>query len=622
MADLDAIYAIDDRTAAFENHGEGILVSIAGPGTGKTHSFLRRIEALTNQQDVEPETICYLTFNREISQAFLADYEDELGPQVDGAHRPRVSTLHSFACRLIRNQGFQIGYDGPLYFMSIADRDQQASAVFLADLLPLVERGRIGTVLELRQALENVKQAWRDNVNPESLGEPASRVLQICLELARAYRLVDWDQAISLGHALFSDLGKRPGWIARIEHFLVDEYQDFNRAEQAFISTLATTVRSIVVVGDDDQSLYSQRGGSPEGLRELFRSEDCDRVTLVRCRRCKSRILETANTLLAKMRPDPHTMLPYEEGGQVACYRFKSAKAEIEFLGGCLRQRIDELPEHPGSKDGVVCLFYSRKALGFYLGRLESQVPCYTRKAPAHPERMWLERVLELVCRPEQRFVQRLILESYRPLGPSHKRAMAELVLENDISPADAMDMLISDGRLTGAAATAARDFCKLCAVLSSQDSGLIAESLSERLATDPAELRDRLELFTQQLGRAGQEDVIRSLCDELIPESALPPEDPSAVLFLTMHGSKGLTKKTVVMPGLEDAWLPGKATGSDLEERRRVFYVAFTRATDEVLITYPLTRARGDPFNYPAPGRAEASRFVTESDIPNRWHP
>ena len=82
------------------------------------------------------------------------------------------------------------------------------------------------------------------------------------------------------------------------------------------------------------------------------------------------------------------------------------------------------------------------------------------------------------------------------------------------------------------------------------------------------------------------------------------------------MHGSKGLTRHTVVMPGLEGAHLPGNARTEEIPERQRLYYVALTRATDHVLITVPKTRARGDPFNFPAPGRGEPSPFVAQSGI------
>jgi len=621
MANLDANYDIDHRADAIANYQDGVLVCLAGPGTGKTHSFLRRIRKLTTEQGVAPEKICYLTFIREIGKAFAVDYEEDQEAGVYEAPRTRISTLHSFACRLIRNQGFRHGFNGPLYFMSVADRKDYRSKVFLTDLLPLVKRGKLSTVPRLGKVLENTKEAWRDNIDPASLPEPIPAVLPLCLDLSRAYRLIDWDQAIPFAHTLFQSLDEPPGWIAHIDHFLVDEYQDFNRAEQAFIAALATTVRSMVIVGDDDQSLYSGRGGAPDGLRELYCSDDVDQVSLVRCYRCKSRILDAANTFLAAMRPDPRPMIPKYYGGQLACYRFKSAKAEIAYLAEFLKGCIATLPEEPKPNDGIVCLFPDWKVLNSYMTLLRESVPCYSRKPPFHTERAWLERALELVYNPGQRFVERLLLEDFSDIKPRHKRAMVKLVLERDISPVEALDILASTGKLSGAAVPTAQAFCGLCQALSSRDVDLIVGKLAERLAVEISVLCEEIDTFIQQLDQSTQEDAINTLCDTLVPESALLPEDPRAVLCLTMHGSKGLTKRTVVMPGLEDAWLPGDASENDMDEKERLFYVALTRATDQVLITYPRTRPRGDPLNYDTPGRGLASRFVSQSGIPEVFH-
>jgi DNA helicase-2/ATP-dependent DNA helicase PcrA len=615
MANLDTNYDVDHRADAIAEYEKGILVCLAGPGTGKTYSFLRRIEALTTTHNVDVENICYFTFIREISKAFATDYEQEFGSEVLG---PRISTLHSFACRLVRNQGFRYGFDGALYFMSIADEDDECSAVFLNDLLPFVKRGQIRTAACLRKALASVKVAWQNGVDPESLGEPAIGILPTCLNLSRAYRLIDWDQAVPLAHALFETLGEPPEWIERIEHFLVDEYQDFNRAEQAFIGLLATSAKSTIIVGDDDQSLYSGRGGSPDGLRELYHSNSIDQVTLVRCYRCKSRILGAANAFLATMRSDPREMIPRFEGGELACHGFKSRKAEIAYLADFLQDSITALPPEPRPKEGVVCLFPSWKALDSYMACLtESGVPCYSRKTSPHTERTWLERALALICNPNQRFLERLLLERFDDIKPRHKQTMVELILESDISPVEALCVLISRGILSGAAATAAQAFCELCEVLSSQDADQIAVIFTEHFGIETPDLCERIDTFIQQLDQSNQEDAIANLCDVLLPESAPPNEDPRAVLCLTMHGSKGLTRKTVVLPGLEDAWLPGSTTEDSIDERKRLFYVALTRATDQVLVTYPRTRARGDPLNYQTPGRGQPSRFIRQSGIP-----
>lgn len=620
MANLDKIYDVDDRVAAFENHEAGVLVSLAGPGTGKTYSLLKRIESLT-KRGCKEDSICYLTFIREITNAFISDYIDAFGLESYEARKPRISTLHSFACRLIRNQGFRIRYDGELYFMSITDSNDDGSTVFLGDLLPLVATSTLRTVPQLRKHLDQIKIAWRDCTDPASLEDPIPTVLSICLSLLRVYRLIDWDQTIPMARDLLGRLPAQPAWISRVEHFLVDEYQDFNRAEQAFIALLSRTAKSMTIVGDDDQSLYSGRGGSPGGLRELYNSEDCDRVSLLRCRRCKSRIVRAANTFLTAMRPDPRKMLPLEDGGQVSCFRFKSTKAEIAYLAKFLSACIDRLPENPQPKDGIICLFPRWLVLNFYFDQLSPHVPCSKRKPTAHALRSWLRRALELVCRPSQRFLERLILEEYSAIKPRHRKQMVNLALQRDISPADALEILIADGKLTGVAKCEASAFCEFCYALTSQDPALIAEQLSGPLNIDVHPLRQCLEAFSQSLGEPDQEEAIGRLSDELIPDSAQPPEDPCAILFLTMHGSKGLTKNTVVMPGLEAAWLPGNAKDSALEEKRRLFYVALTRATDRVLITYPTRRARHDPLNYCTPGRGRACSFIRKCGLACYYH-
>lgn len=615
MANLDEIYDVDDRTVAFENHESGVLVSLAGPGTGKTYSLIKRIEALTTRGE-RLDSICYLTFIKEISNAFIADYADTFGLESYEANKPTISTLHSFACRLIRNQGFRIGYDGGLYFMNMTDSDDGGSEVFLQDLLSLVATGELRTRPQLRGIVDQIKVAWRNCTDPTSLEEPIPPVLLIALSLLRVYRLIDWDQTIPVAHNIFCALPEQPAWISQIEHFLVDEYQDFNRAEQAFIAALSATAKSMIIVGDDDQSLYSRRGGSPDGLRELYSSEECDRVSLLRCRRCKSRIVKAANTFMTAVWPDPRPLLVEKDGGEILCFCLKSTKAEIAYLAAFLSKCIDGLPENPRPKDGIVCLFPSRRILEFYFDHLSPQVPCSKKKSTPHPLRLWLQRALELVCRPRQRFLERLVLEGYSAIKPRHKKVMVNLMLQRDISPADALGILIADGVLTGPAASDASAFCEFCHALAGQHPALIAEQLAGPLSIDAHQLCQYLESFLQCLGEPDQEEAISRLCDELIPESAQPPKDPRTILFLTMHGSKGLTKNTVVMPGLEEACLPGNAKDSDLEEKRRLFYVALTRATDRVLITYPRRRARGDPEVYDTPGRGEACSLVGKCGV------
>lgn len=171
--------------------------------------------------------------------------------------------------------------------------------------------------------------------------------------------------------------------------------------------------------------------------------------------------------------------------------------------------------------------------------------------------------------------------------------------------------------KLTEAAISAVKAYGELCEELSSRKAELIERNLKKFMGIEVSDLSERIEEFLQGLDRGSQDNVIANLCDALVPESAAPSEDPHSVLCLTMHGAKGLTRKTVVIPGLEDSWLPGVVSGDDMGEKRRLFYVALTRATDRVLITFPRWCHPKDPLAYKRCGKP--SRFIGEAGIPVR---
>src|SRR5260370_20429039 len=106
MANLDDVYDVDARSVAFEKHEHGVLICLAGAGRGKTHSLLNRIEALTHR-GCDASAFCYVTFIKEIKNAFVGDYKKRFGEESYRTKAPRISTLHSLAGRVLRNLGFQ-----------------------------------------------------------------------------------------------------------------------------------------------------------------------------------------------------------------------------------------------------------------------------------------------------------------------------------------------------------------------------------------------------------------------------------------------------------------------------------------------------------------------------------
>src|SRR5439155_20055999 len=195
------------------------------------------------------------TYSMEDAKPFLLDVNVPYGHMSYDINKPQNSTLHSFACQLLRNWRYRVGYDGVLYFSNTADRRSDAADTFLADLLPLATRDGCRTVAQLRAHIETIKEAWRDLDDPAGLPAPVPAILATTLPLLRAFRLVGWDQTIPLASGLLND-DLSPNWIAKINRYFIDEFQDFNAAEQELIARLAADANSVVVVGDDDQSVY------------------------------------------------------------------------------------------------------------------------------------------------------------------------------------------------------------------------------------------------------------------------------------------------------------------------------------------------------------------------------
>ena len=318
----------------------------------------------------------------------------------------------------------------------------------------------------------------------------------------------------------------------------------------------------MVIVGDDNQSIYLGRGASPVGLRELYTSPVVDQVSLQRCRRCRANILSAANTFLASFQQRVQPLIAYEDGGEVGCYSLKSTKAELAFLVGRVRESLQRLPLNPAPKEAIVCLFPTRKALACYYNALCSTIPCFTKKTQPNPDRAALAECLQLVCHPHQRFAERLLLERFQAVKPRHKRLMVARVISEDVSPSRAVGMLSDSCELSGLALDAARSFAQTCQALSSRDTGTISRALSPLLGNDEGLLRESIEELLLTIRDTEQEEAISALCDRVLPASAQPADDPHAVQFLTMHASKGLTRREVFLPGFEDAWLPGECAG------------------------------------------------------------
>ena len=627
MANLDHLYPEDQRQQAFVDHQSGTLVALAGPGTGKTYSFLLRIKELTENRHVDSATICYLTFIREIVRAFKDDLRLKYPGQVPPQHIT-ASTLHSLACRLIRNGGYKIQLDGYLYILNLCDAGDQIAKIAVSDMRAALPQGTaILTVKMMRQPLQFIKNERQKGQSVSNLTGDNALVEGTYEAYSRALKLLDWDEVIPLAISLYSDEDDRPDWIKKYQHLLIDEYQDFNIAEQVFLRLISESVTSCAVVGDDDQSIYSGRGASPNGIRELVQDARANNISLVQCRRCHEQIVQSANRFLSFMHANPRHLRVIKPGGVVAIKSFKSAVAEVDYLVEYIKGILSQINENTPPDDGVVCLFASNRVLSQYRKEFEERgLKCKCKdSSDLLGDKMWVRILGKLAFQRNQPFLERLILDRFPALKPEHKKEVVAALLNAQTSVSSALASIRSKHAWREPTLTAISKYNAFIQSLTSRNATRIASCIDSVLPNgkqcNPDYVEDFLDLATAD--EMMLEEYLEILVDKIYRDSDEEGDEAEfepAVELLTLHSSKGLTRRYVILPGLERTrspyLLPGDAVGDALEERKRLFLVGITRATEFLLITYPRTRARGDWLNFQWEGQGELSEFAEKLGV------
>lgn len=606
--DLNPHYPPAERWKAVVDHGTGLLVVNAGPGTGKTYSLLRKIERLLDQK-IPAKHIYYLTFVNSIIDAFKADVAK---PKEDGGLGAsaedlgiKVSTLHSLAFKIIRTYADRLGLPEHLELYDLSTgSDNLSSITALSDLFEIVKLERVCSRKDFNRDVDALKRVWQGDTSlPAELGflDGAFGTLQ------RLYQALPWDRLVPIANQAILEHGL-PEWLQQATHFLIDEYQDFNPSEQRHIELVTQPSDSVVVVGDTDQSIYSGRSASPKGLETLLSRAEVSTVNFVLCRRCPPAITTGANKILQLIDPTgsaarllrPHKTDPGDLSSQV----LMSCKAELDLLAKRIKAWVGE------NVRTVLFLFPSRKALDFYRKELESRN--VTTELERGGGEVLLQALLKLAILPRHPFLERFLLGTH----PALERRFAP-----DVLPLMVRDSLSLDDALTQAASTkkwrkdvkeAYAAYRRDLDTLRSRDPQGITQLCAAKGHPVSAEIVSQILADSEDV--SATEQVERAI-------RAQHPESQTTgtrVRLLTMHGSKGLSEPIVVIPALEDKWMPGTAVGEALGEKHRLFYVALTRAEREVFITCPRTRAPKDPLNFSFKGATEGpSRYITRLSRP-----
>jgi DNA helicase II / ATP-dependent DNA helicase PcrA len=617
-------------------HGNGPLLVIAGAGSGKTFTLAGRVAALI-ERGIPPARILLLTFTRRAAREMLSRAERMTGRHIAG--KTRGGTFHAVGNRLLRLYGRAIGISPDFTVLDQADA---------ADLLDLIrsEMG-LGTGTRRFPRKDTLATIYSRTVNAgeklrtvlgrdfpwcEEEADPIRTVFRRYVDRKRAQNVLDYDDLLLYWSALMRSVAG--GRVAALfDHVLVDEYQDTNALQADILAGLAGEAGNITVVGDDAQAIYSFRNATVRNILEFpERFGGATVIKLERNYRSTPAILDATNAVIA-LSPQRHDKTLWSErpqGSRPVLVTCLDESAQSDAVCDALlehRERGTPLRHQAvlfrtGHHSDLLEVELAARNIPFVkYGGLKFMEAAHVKDAVA------LLRIME---NPHDEVSWFRILQSIEGVGPAGaRRLIQELGVGAGASPIGRLSH-VSDER----SEPTRSQISVLAGVLADcMEAGLppaaeldrarefLEPMMERRYESVAARLRD-LDQLEQLAGKASSRS--RFLSDLTLdpPTStsdlAGPPLlDEDYVVLSTIHSAKGGEWDVVHLIHAADGMIPSDmATGNadQVEEERRLFYVALTRARDALYVYFPLRyyrRPRGleDPHAY-----AQLTRFLPSS--------
>ncbi len=606
----------------------------------------QRLAELLGFAPVPGWRILAITFTNKAAAELKARLETMLG---ETAGDVWAATFHSACVRILRQHIDRLGYSGDFTIYD-ADDSQRVVADCLKDPA-LQEHGR-GYAMEKafppKAVAHEISRAKDRLLSPEDMLREADgdfrrgKIAQIYAAYQRRLKesnAVDFDDIIALTVQLFREnpdvLEKYQN---RCRYLLVDEYQDTNPAQYELIRLLAEKHQNLCVVGDDDQSIYKFRGATIENILS-FESQfpDCKVIRLEQNYRSTKQILKAANSVIRNNqgRKDKTLWTDLAEGDKIHWYRAGDQNAEARFVADTVLEGIRE-----GGLYQNYAVLYRTHALSNTLERQLAQagIPYRIYGGLRFFDRKEIKDVISYMCVINNPFdilrFTRIINEPKRGIGAQTLSDITAISLDLGISPlevlrtADSYPVIAKRAKVLHEAAAV---FDRLTEAAETQpldefyDTLLLESGYMDMLRAEGEEGESRIEnikeLKTSILSyistaeNEGDEPTLSGFLEEvsLYTDQDRADESQDAMTLMTIHAAKGLEFENVFLIGLEEGVFPGRRSmdsPEEIEEERRLAYVAITRAKKQLYITTTSFR-----MLYGQTASNTASRFLREMD-------
>ena len=631
-ATAEPIASLNPAQREAATHFEGPILVLAGAGSGKTRVLTTRIARLIEEHGVDPRHILAVTFTNKAAGEMRERVARLLGEQPEGMWS---GTFHAIGARILRHEAALAGRS-PSF--TIYDEEDSISAIKRA-MENLKISPKQWSAKAIRGAISDAKNALVSAKEYASLAmDPLSRAAaQVYSELDRVLRegnAADFDDLLVLPVRIFQENPDRlAAYRARFKFILVDEYQDTNRAQYQFIKLLGSEHGNVLVVGDDDQSIYGWRGADIRNILDF--EKDFPEAKVVRLEenyRSTPQVLELANVVISAntTRRGKTLRATRPAGEKVVVMACSDERDEADFvaeevldrrrLAGGAALRDFAVLYRTNSQSRALEEALRRRGIPY---RLVGAVRFYDRR-----EIRDLMAYLKLIANPsDDEAFRRAVAVPRRGLGEASIASLADSAREAGVpmlAAATRADMLES---LRPAARNALLSFATLIrryrerATDASVDELLrdLVEEIhfAEYLKQDGPDGADRLENVRELITSAAETvadeggELGLTPLDNFLQRASLVTGldklDPNAdaITMMTLHNAKGLEFPVVFITGLEEGLFPLSRSHDEpelLEEERRLFYVGITRAERRLYLSHARSRRRNGEEMFSVP--------------------
>lgn len=596
---------------------EGPVLVLAGAGSGKTTVLVNRIAYMISEKHIRPWNILAITFTNKAAREMKDRIERLLG---DTAKDMWIGTFHSVCVRILRSCIDLLGYSRDFVIYDTAD----TKTVMKECLRELDIDEKSFPVRNVLSIISNAKNDLMDAATFENVYKSDYRMSIIAKIYYRYQTKLRKNNAVDFDDIILNTvkiLSENPDVLSKyqdkFQYILVDEYQDTNNSQYLLINLLAQANRNLCVVGDDDQSIYKFRGANIGNILNFEDDySDVQKITLDQNYRSTQNILDAANSVISnnKGRMGKSLWTSNGDGNKVFVYTGTNEYDEARYIARQIKKHFDEqgsfsdcaILYRTNAQSRVIEEMLMRESvpykvlsgLRFYDRKEIKDIIAYLRVVYNPNDDVSLARIIN----EPKRKIGNATLEKARNIAREKETSLYDVISHADDYPEfkTAIKKLLSFSEII-------QSLIKLKDTVTIEDlTGRILNDtgyMPELVMEDTTESKTRIEnlgefisVITEFEKNEETGNTLREFLENISLVSDIDgyDENEDSAVLMTIHSAKGLEFPIVFLSGLEEGLFPGMRSmesDDDIEEERRLCYVAITRAKEQLYITKTISR-------------------------------